>query len=182
MCLTPCAPLRIAVLAHLPFAIAVELHARAIDNQMNRFPPSTSRAISPAAPVRGDSTSCPTGTSFGRNLALTGLRWQARTTLHKALSGKKRQVVDVLGREQRLNRLVRIDLRLASLRRHCCAPTREALSWIHMVAYSTANRAQIPGSLERRFHGKPSMDSTHARARIPRLPEHELHVKSSAGM
>ena len=36
MDLTPGPPLRVAVLAHLPFASAVELPARTIDNQMNR--------------------------------------------------------------------------------------------------------------------------------------------------
>ncbi|KAF1016650.1 MAG: hypothetical protein E5299_00449 [Burkholderia gladioli] len=34
---TPRAPLRVAVLAHLPFTFAIDLQTGAVDNQMDRF-------------------------------------------------------------------------------------------------------------------------------------------------
>ncbi|KAF1018184.1 MAG: hypothetical protein E5299_00056 [Burkholderia gladioli] len=34
---TPRAPLRVAVLAHLPFTFSIELQTGAVDNQMDRF-------------------------------------------------------------------------------------------------------------------------------------------------
>ena|GEM_PF-4148445 len=106
--LAPHAALRIAMLTDLPFAFAVDLHARAVDHQMNRVAVANDRQLY----IKGLCAA----TQRRVVRYWQGGEGQITQALRKALQGAQWQAKHGLQAEQGLNRCIAIQLRTTAHR------------------------------------------------------------------
>lgn len=102
MYLAPRETIRIAMLAHLPFAFTADLHARAVDHQMNRF------AVTHARQLNFQRLRATTERRVVRNGQ--GSESRIVQALREALQGTQRQAEHGLQAKQRLNQCIAIQM------------------------------------------------------------------------